>query len=82
MSRLMFAAATEYWAKIVGVPAEAFRSTSLKKHNPRTIRKNVGHLYHGCLVVSVRTSKELLHRIIGWFDGIVGQIPSRGDGPA
>ena len=27
--------------------------TTLKKHNPKTVRKNVGEDYHGCLVIRV-----------------------------
>jgi DNA-binding CsgD family transcriptional regulator len=38
-------AAEEYWADVVGVPFDSFARTTLKKHNPRTVRKNVGEEY-------------------------------------
>ena len=48
----------------------AFDRTSLKRHNPLTVRKNVNDDYHGCLCVSVRRSTDLNLRIEGWFHGI------------
>ncbi len=63
-------ASLEYWADVVGVPTEVFRSTTLKTHNPKTVRRNVGEAYHGCLVVSVRRSADLNLRIEGWCEGL------------
>jgi hypothetical protein len=68
-------AAVTYGAGVVGVPASQFQSPSLKRHNPRTVRKNVGANYHGCLVVTVRRSTELGRQIAGWFNGIVAALP-------
>jgi hypothetical protein len=59
------AAAREYWSEVVAVPAAEFQRTTLKRHNPRTVRKNVGDDYHGCLVVSVRRSIGLYREIEG-----------------
>jgi transposase len=63
--------ALRFWSNVVQAPPEQFLRTTLKRHNPRTVRKNVGDRYHGCLVVSVRRSADLNSRIRGWFDGIV-----------
>ena len=64
------AASLRFWSEVVGVPTEDFGRTALKTHNPKTIRKNVGEGYHGCLAVSVRRSAELNLQIAGWFEGI------------
>ena len=69
-------AAVTYWAGVVGVPASQFQSPSLKRHNPKTVRKNVGADYHGCLIVTVRRSTELGRQIAGWFEGLVRNLPA------
>ncbi|MEV0528306.1 hypothetical protein AB0I66_33265 [Streptomyces sp. NPDC050439] len=63
-------AAELYWADLVG-PDQTFNKTTLKKHNPRTVRKNVGPDYRGCLVVKVLQSADLYRRIEGAWYGIV-----------
>ncbi|WP_435853936.1 hypothetical protein [Streptomyces sparsogenes] len=65
------AEAERYWADVVGVQVTDLERTSLKKHNPKTVRKNVGEEYHGCLTVCVRGSADLYRRIEGWWYGIV-----------
>ncbi|MEU1080351.1 hypothetical protein ABZ368_08885 [Streptomyces sp. NPDC005908] len=40
--------------------------TTIKKHNPRTDRKNTGVTYKGCLRVDVRNGADLYRRIEGW----------------
>ncbi|MEU4271099.1 hypothetical protein [Streptomyces sp. NPDC026092] len=65
-------AARLYWADLVGVDPASFGKTTLKRHNPKTRRKNVGDDYHGCLVVCVRKSADLYRRIEGAWYGIVG----------
>ncbi|MEU6001784.1 hypothetical protein ABZ837_28710 [Streptomyces sp. NPDC047197] len=65
------AAAERYWADLVGADHAAFNKTTLKKHNPRTVRKNVGATYRGCLVVKVLQSADLYRRIEGAWYGIV-----------
>ncbi|MFJ7180944.1 hypothetical protein ACIQXA_32135 [Streptomyces massasporeus] len=37
--------AEAYWADLAGVDAGTFQGTTLKKHTPRTVRKNVGASY-------------------------------------
>ncbi|MFJ3790322.1 hypothetical protein [Kitasatospora sp. NPDC090091] len=65
------AAAECYWAEIAGVPVELFQRATLKRHNPKTARKNTGSDYRGCLSVNVLDSADLYRRIEGWWSGIV-----------
>ncbi|MEA2901482.1 MAG: hypothetical protein QOH36_1369 [Actinomycetota bacterium] len=58
-----------FWSEVVGVSADKV-TTTLKRHNPRTVRKNTEDDYHGCLAIYVRRSAELNLRIAGWFEGI------------
>lgn len=77
-------AVERYWADLVGIEVSALRRTTLKKHNPRTIRKNVGEVYRGCLVIRVAKGATLYHRIEGWWSGIAAGATSRlgsGDRP-
>jgi transcriptional regulator with XRE-family HTH domain len=60
------AAAQQYWLDQTGLPAEQFRRPTLKRHNPKTTRKNTGQDYHGCLVINVRRSAELYRQVEGW----------------
>ncbi|MFF9146261.1 hypothetical protein ACF1BN_15515 [Streptomyces sp. NPDC014861] len=64
-------AAEHYWADLVGVPVPALQKTTIKKHNPKTVRKNVGEDYRGCLVIRVAQGAELYRRIEGWWSGMV-----------
>ncbi|MGW7572596.1 hypothetical protein [Streptomyces sp. NPDC054765] len=64
-------AAEQFWADLTGADQSAFGKTTLKKHNPKTVRKNVGEDYHGCLMIRVSQSAELYRRIEGWWYGIV-----------
>jgi hypothetical protein len=68
-------AAVAFWAEVVGVAPSQFMRTTLKRHNPTTVRKNVGTAYHGCLIVRVKRSTELGRQIAGWFEGIVTVLP-------
>ncbi|SEE90962.1 hypothetical protein SAMN05428954_4467 [Streptomyces sp. 2112.3] len=65
------AGAEHYWADLVGVDVAALQKTTIKKHNPKTVRKNAGEAYHGCLVIRVLQSADLYRRIEGWWYGIV-----------
>jgi hypothetical protein len=55
-----------FWLKITGARPEQFRRASLKRHNPKTVRKNVGENYHGCLRIDVHRSADLYRKIEGW----------------
>ena len=60
------AAAQRYWQGVTGLADDQFREPTLKRHNPKTIRKNTGDDYHGCLVINVRQSARLYRQIEGW----------------
>jgi Homeodomain-like domain-containing protein len=60
------AAAQEFWLRLTGADPSQFRVPTLKRHNPKTSRKNTGQGYHGCLRIDVRRSTTLYHRIEGW----------------
>jgi transcriptional regulator with XRE-family HTH domain len=60
------AAAQTFWLDLTGLPYTQFRRPTLKRHNPRTVRKNTGQNYHGCLVIRVRQSAELYRQVEGW----------------
>ncbi|MEU3523858.1 hypothetical protein AB0E62_08340 [Streptomyces sp. NPDC038707] len=70
--------AERYWADLIGADISAFNKTTLKKHNPKTVRKNTGDAYRGCLVIKVLKGAELYRRIEGWWCGIVGAATSAG----
>ena len=54
-----------YWAAEGPIPSQ-FRRPTLKRHNPRTVRKNTRDGYHGCLRIDVRRSSGLYRQIEGW----------------
>ena len=58
--------AQRFWRELTGLPEDQFREPTLKRHNPKTVRKNTGAEYRGCLIVSVRRSVDLYRRIEGW----------------
>ncbi|MEI5522684.1 hypothetical protein WB401_16355 [Streptomyces brasiliscabiei] len=65
--------AENYWAELVGADRSTFNKTTLKKHNPKTVRKNVGDSYRGCLVIKVLKGADLYRRIEGsWYGIVVG----------
>jgi hypothetical protein len=60
------AGAQQFWQEITGLDPDQFRRPTLKLHNPKTVRKNTGENYHGCLVVDVRRGADLYRRIEAW----------------
>ncbi|MER7107874.1 hypothetical protein [Streptomyces sp. NPDC000229] len=62
--------AERFWAALVGVDIAWLQKTTLKKHNPKTVRKNVGDDYYGCLVIQIMKSADLYCSIEGWWSGI------------
>jgi transcriptional regulator with XRE-family HTH domain len=58
--------AERFWLELTGADPAQFRRSILKTHKPRTVRKNVGVDYRGCLRVEVRRSAQLYRRIEGW----------------
>jgi hypothetical protein len=59
-------AAQCFWEEVTGAPGGQFGKPALKRHNPKTNRKNLSENYHGCLRIEVRRSGELYRRIEGW----------------
>lgn len=71
------AKAERFWAELAGVPASVFQRATLKKHNPKTIRKNTTEAYHGCLVIYVTKSADLYRRVEGaWYGIVLGAGPA------
>ncbi|HEY6279376.1 MAG TPA: hypothetical protein VIX86_23940 [Streptosporangiaceae bacterium] len=60
------AAAQCFWIAVTGAEPTQFHRPTLKRHNPQTVRKNVGDSYHGCLRIDVLRSADLYRRIEGW----------------
>lgn len=69
-------AAQRYWQDVTRASPARFRKPTLKRHKPKTIRRNIGAAYHGCLRIDVLGSADLYHRIEGWvraatsFEGV------------
>jgi hypothetical protein len=74
-------AAERFWQEVTQANPRLFRRTTLKTHNPRTTRKNIGGDYHGCLRVEVRRSADLYRQIEGWAGAIMAdaQEPEQAD---
>jgi transcriptional regulator with XRE-family HTH domain len=67
------AGAERFWRHVTEMPADQFRRTTLKRHNPATVRKNTGVDYHGCLIVRVLGAAELYRRIEGWASAVTAE---------
>ncbi|MFD7611091.1 hypothetical protein [Streptomyces sp. NPDC059828] len=63
--------AERFWSDLAGVAVSDFKKASLKRHNPRTIRKNTAEAYRGCLIIYVTKSADLYRRMEGAWYGIV-----------
>jgi len=59
-------AAERYWLEVTGADPAQFHSPTLKRHNPKTVRWNIGDDYRGCLRIDVQQSARLYRRIEGW----------------
>ena len=69
--------AERFWANLAGVDTSAFQRATLKKHNPRTARKNTSDAYRGCLVIYVTKSADLYRRMEGaWYGIVLGADPA------
>ena len=63
--------AQRFWLEITGARRDQFLTPTLKRHNPKTVRKNTGVDYHGCLRIDVNRSSGLYRRIDGWAGAIM-----------
>ncbi len=72
-------AAQRFWLDITQAHPDQFRRPTLKRHNPRTVRKNTGEDYHGCLNIKVRRSADLYRKIEGWAAAAMTSVDSPDD---
>jgi transposase len=70
------AGAERFWLQVTGADPALFRRPALKRHQPQTVRKNVGVDYRGCLRVDVRKNMELYRRIEGWTRAVTNGADS------
>ncbi|CAN5247518.1 hypothetical protein BH24ACT10_BH24ACT10_10490 [soil metagenome] len=66
-------AARAWWAEHTGVPPEQFRRSTIKRHNPKTVRQNTGDTYRGCLCITVLQSRALYEVMHGLVQGLASQ---------
>jgi transposase len=71
------AAAEQYWLRVTGAQPGQFTKPTLKRHSPKTNRKNTGEDYHGCLRVAVYRSSALYRKIEGWSSAAMAASPPR-----
>ena len=71
-------AAQRFWLDVTQADPAQFRSPTLKRHNAKTVRKNTGDDYHGCLRIDVLCSTELYRKIEGWAEAAM-RGPNRSD---
>ena len=62
-------ASERFWLGVTAASPAQFQKSSPKRHNPRTVRRNIGKDYHGCLRIDVMQSAELYQKIEGWAIG-------------
>jgi predicted transcriptional regulator len=65
------AAAQRFWLDVTQARPDQFRRPVLKRHNPRTVRKNTGNDYHGCLRIDVLRGTDLYRKIEGWATAVM-----------
>jgi hypothetical protein len=65
------ASVTQYWASMVNLPLQSFGKPVIKKHNPKTNRKNISDSYRGLVAIRVKRSTMLTRKIHGFILGIV-----------
>jgi transcriptional regulator with XRE-family HTH domain len=73
------AAVQRFWLDVTRADPVQFRRPTLKRHNPRTVRKNTGDDYHGCLRIDVRRSADLYRKIEGWATAAMTSVDSLDD---
>ena len=70
-------AAEAFWADVAGVPVDVFSRATLKRHQPKTVRKNTGDSYHGCLIIRVLGSASLYRKTEGIWWAVAGSALRR-----
>jgi hypothetical protein len=69
------AGAEKFWLAVTGADPAQFQRATLKRHNPKTVRKNMGADYRGCLRIDVMQSADLYRKIEGWVRGVTTVAP-------
>lgn len=72
-------AANAYWAGVLGIPVDSMARATLKRHNPKTVRKNTDESYHGCVVIDVAASATEYWRMHGLWSAIASQFEGARD---
>ena len=62
-----------YWREHVGAGV-TWNRTSLKRHNPASVRYNRGPVYRGCLRIDVLRSAADYRRIAGTWEGVAAAV--------
>jgi hypothetical protein len=62
--------AVQFWADVVGANVDRMSRPTLKRHQTKTNRRNIGAEYHGCLSIDVRQSAALYRRVAGTWRGL------------
>jgi transcriptional regulator with XRE-family HTH domain len=73
------AAAQRFWLDATQAQLGQFRRPTLKRHNPRTVRKNTGDDYHGCLRIDILRGRSLYRKIEGWATAAMASVDSPED---
>ena len=63
-----------FWSRELGVPLGRFSRPTIKRHSPKTVRRNVNEDYHGCLAIGVKRSRVLYQRVDGAWRGIAAAV--------
>src|SRR5580698_7947325 len=71
-------AAQWFWLDVTQAHPAQFRRPTLKRHNPKTVRKNTGGDYHGCLRIDVLRGSALYRRIEGWAAAAMADLENSG----
>jgi hypothetical protein len=74
--------AQRFWMEVTAAPADRFRTPTIKRHHPKTVRRNVGEDYRGCLRIDVNRSADLYRKIEGWATASMGGSRSVTRNPA
>lgn len=72
------AAARRWWAAELAQPDDRFQRSTIKRHNPRTQRSNVGEGYHGCICVTALAAAQVYDLLRGVVVGLALNV--RGSG--
>jgi hypothetical protein len=71
-------ASQQFWLDLTGAFPSQFRRPTIKRHNPKTLRTNVGEGYHGCLRIDVQRGRMLYRKIEGWASAAMSTFAPTG----